>query len=389
MKKFQIIFFFFFMFTGFIKAQIPVNDAGWTLQSAKSDSFSGSAISLSKWDTTWNYYGSGNNVNTSAEWCYGKNDSVGGGYLYLKADSIKPPYKVAAWGSFPDCEFGTYGQSLSYAYQGAVAMTDSIYYKFGYIEISAKFPSKKWPLWPAFWLFGNNCPPGSDYLNEIDIVENSAPTTFAGNKVGNNIHVSAITCVYDSTDTYNALNEVAVLPATDSLSGAFHKYAFEWSPRRMTFYFDDVPTIIVNDATGARIPQNRMRAIFSFAISPWESYLPSNWNNVTTYGNPPVHGDETPTKWPQHLVVDYMNYYTLGVDCSNPLSVCIPSDYSARKVQQYITVGGGACTPNFNPSTTGASYTLRATEYVLLDAGTTINPSGSGYFAIDIIQCPQ
>ena len=157
----------------------------------------------------------------------------------------------------------------------------------------------------------------------------------------------------------------------------------------MTYYFDDVPTLIVDDPTGERIPQHAMRVILNFCVDPWQGYLPSNWNNDTTYGFPVSHGNHIPTLWPQYFVIDHVNYYTLPVACTTPLSICTPSDYYLRKVQKDITVGGVGCTPNFNPSTSGASYTLRATDFVLLDEGTIIDPTGTGYFAIDIISCPQ
>ena len=86
---------------------------------------------------------------------------------------------------------------------------------------------------------------------------------------------------------------------------------------------------------------------------------------------------------------DYRDTFTGRYACTTSLPICTPSDYYLRKVQKDITVGGVGCTPNFNPSTSGASYTLRATDFVLLDEGTIIDPTGTGYFAIDIISCPQ
>ncbi len=47
------------------------------------------------------------------------------------------------------------------------------------------------------------------------------------------------------------------------------------------------------------------------------------------------------------------------------------------------------CSPNFNQTTALTSYTLRATDYVLLEAGTTINPTITGYFAIQTLPCPD
>ena len=93
--------------------------------------------------------------------------------------------------------------------------------------------------------------------------------------------------------------------------------------------------------------------------------------------------------------IDYMRYYKLtaanSICTTVATNLCSLSSYY-RKVYKSITTNN-TCSLNINPGTWNSSYTLRATDYVLLDVPTggnsiTINPTGTGYFAIDIVPCP-
>jgi hypothetical protein len=266
-------------------------------------------------------------------------------------------------------------------------MSQSTSYKYGYLEIYAKYPSKKFSLWPAFWIQGSDCGT-SHYVNEVDIAESVALQSFQGNHIGNNFYITDSHCGYDSIEhsqyDYPDYLSNIVLPV-DSLSGGFHKFALNWNPNNFTYLFDDSPTWSINDASGHSVPQNGLHVFLNFCIEPGRALLPANWIGVTPPALEPKH---TPTKWPQHFEIDYFRYYKLGTECSSAQSVCTPSNYN-RKVKQTITVGGGACSPTYNANTWNSSYTLRATDYVLLDAGTTISPTGTGYFAIETLACPQ
>ena len=387
------------------KAQLPYNDTAWVLQAGLSDDFTGSSINTTLWDTSYNYWNGSAifNVNNGAEWDFGKNDSVGGGYLYIKADTLKPN-KVAAWGTFPPYyNYATSGQPLTYAYQGGVITSKypGAAYTFGYIEIRAKFPSKKWPLWPAFWMQYSRDSLGHSYsyYNEIDIAENDAPKSDSGYQIGNNWWVSADSSSPYVSPTTAGGNDINVLSKTDSLSGAFHTYSVEWNPTRFTYYFDHVPTTTVYDPTGVSIPQHAMNVILNFCVDPYYAKLPANWNGKQFSGiHPPSagdtinHGNKFPTKWPQYFQIDYVHYYKLtggNAGCSTAHTICTPN-YADREVYQSINVGGGSCTPTYNPTNNAGSYTLRATDFVELDAGTTINtPTGpNNFFAIEITTCP-
>lgn len=382
-----------FFFCQFVKAQLPGNDSAWVLQTSLSDEFNASYIdSTTKW---YKHYGNFISTNpditlaNGAELNFSSNLIMTGNTLKIRADTLSPNITVTdttklvyGYSQLIGGPLGHHGprHPLTFAYQGGVIMSQSTSYKYGYLEIYAKYPSKKFSLWPAFWIQGSDCGT-SHYVNEVDIAEGIAPNSYAGNKIGNNLYVTDQYCSYDSLEYLNIQNPV--LPV-DSLSGGFHKFALKWDPNNLTYLFDDITTTVVDDASGHKIPQNGLHVFLNFCVEPGYALLPANWIGVIPAAPP----TKVPTLWPQHFEIDYFRYYKLGAECISAQSVCIPSNYN-RKVKQTITVGGGSCTPTYNASNWNSSYTLRATDYVLLDVGTTINPSGTGYFAIETLACPQ
>ena len=281
-----------------IKAQLPSNDTAWHYHSAMSDDFTGTSINTAFWDTTWNRWTGWHSINATsgADWDFGKNDSVGGGYLYIKADTLNPN-KVVPWQYWLDVGQGDSGQSLTYAYQSGVVQTKTTdtLYGYGYIEIRAKFPSRKWSFWPAFWLYSSNSSPA--YYNEVDITENYATLSYSGYQVGTNFWVGNTNQAYSLTlrdeQIYN------VIAKTDSLSGAFHTYGYEWNPDRATYYFDGTAIRTVYAPAKDSIPQYAMGVILNFTIDPNYAFLPTNWNGPAI---PSVLlRNKTPTKCPSIL----------------------------------------------------------------------------------------
>ena len=117
-----------------------------------SDEFSGDSVDWSKWadhSSAEADGGHGNKGNQQLEWNQGKNCSVADGLLTITAkpdDITSPSGQRYDWSS---CLLTT---SPSYAF------------RYGYIEIRAKFPSVK-GFWPAFWTWqakGNNQPTETD-----------------------------------------------------------------------------------------------------------------------------------------------------------------------------------------------------------------------------------
>ncbi len=361
------------------KAQIPVNDPGWNLQpggtSGGTEEFNSSLDFTTKWipQYPWGDYVGGAEIEKLANLI-----QTTGTTLKIKADTLVPSvkrYNATFHTGTPD--------SVTIVYQGGLIQSRSVsgneVYKFGYLEISAKYPGNNiYPLWPAFWLWSSSgCSSSPLFYNEIDICENGADESSEGHTMGTNVHWSNVGSCNLDNDSHLSISG---LP---QLSSAFHKYAIEWAPDRIIWYFDDAPVRTIYDATGANIPQHAMAVVLNFAISQYYAYLPSDWNSALIT----PHGNKLPTSFPQYFEIDYLRYYKLNTDCNTDLTLCTPStDYSSRAVKRTITIGG-SCSPTFNPTTTGGSYTLRATNYVILDAGTTINPTGTGYFAIETMPC--
>jgi len=363
--------------------QNPVNDPTSWIQKANgsgSEDFT-SALDVNKWSLHNNTTGWGGEYLRSA------NLDVSSGTLKIKADTlngVNDPGHQTVYGmkwADPDSD------PVTYVYEGGAieskTQNGAHVYNFGYVEIEAKYPTGKYPLWPAFWVWSANC--AIPFINEIDIAENSAPNSYAGTEMGTNVHIynPAANCTtYSTTD---ALLNIYGLP---TLSSNWHKYAIEWSRDRIIWYFDDVPVRTIYDASGATVPQYPMAVVLNFAIDPWSAMLPSNWDDPFIFTGSPQHQYIPPVSWPQTFEINYLKYYKLATDCSTNLTnLCTPAGYD-RAVKSSIATDA-ACTPTFNQTTPATSYTLRAVNHVTLNEGVEINPSGTGYFAIELMACPE
>ena len=337
------------MLTGIqhIKAQLPFNDAAWQIQPALCDSFNGSTINTSKWSVEDSMY-DGHGI----EMMFKRNITVASGHMRIKVDTLKPNR--------------TYS-SITYSYQAGSMNSQDTSFKYGYLEMSAKYPTGDYHYWPAFWIWMGNC----NYLwyNEIDICENGTTESFNGHEMGTNVWMSHTdTCHRTGHATPNPYT-VAGLPKVDSI---FHKYAVQWDANNIYWYFDNNLVRHFYDANGDSIPQHHLQLVFDVYVPP------SNWY--------PPNQPHMPV---DSFVVDYFNYYQLtggNTYCSSSLTITDPVSYN-RSVYNSINTGGGSNTATFSPTTTGGSYTLRATNYIELDQGTVINPSSNGYFAIEITPC--
>ena len=339
------------LFTVFLKVQtqiaytqIPINDPAWIIQSSVCDDFDGTSLNTSKWIPLNNQWDS-----HSAAMDFISNIVISGSTIKLLADTLIP---AIYYPNFLGID--------SFRYQAASIRT-TWYDKYGYFEISAKYPTGNIAYWPGFWLFNGDCT--NHWYNEIDIAENGGSESLDGHSMGTNIWISHTdTCGQDG----NAFGNPYTVEGLPKLDEAFHKYAVQWNPEYIFWYFDDNLVRTFNDNDGDSIPQHPMKVVLDFYINPWTPNLP-----------------HMPAA---EVELEYFNYYKLNTDCNTDLTICMPSvDYSSRAVEKSITTGG-ICSPTFN---TSDEYTLRATDYVILDAGTTINPDGTGQFSIQIMQCPQ
>ncbi len=379
MFKIFLISFIFLFFGIIVKSQIPpIADPAWIIQTSTSEEFDSPLNFATKW---FNQYPWGP-INNGAEYNYTTNLIETGTSLKIKADTLI----LSILPHFPSYYSNPYSAGVTFNHQGGVLQSRNYDYHFGYIEIEAKFPeSGCWPLWPAFWLWSQDC--ATPFYDEIDIAEMGANDAFEGHTMGTNIWLYDYgNCTPPGTTQRQNPLSISGLPL---LNDAVHKYAVEWCPDRVIWYFDDTPVRTVYDPTGIDIPQHAMEVILNFAISPWDAWLLSDWNNLslnpklpTCFAVPP----NTPT--PKYFEINYLRYYKLNIDnnCNTDLFICNPStDYSSRAVEKSITTGG-SCSLTFN---TSDSYTLRASTYILLDEGTTINSNSSGFFAIIPMPCPQ
>jgi beta-glucanase (GH16 family) len=120
------------------------------------DNFEGSSLNLKKWyrcyADTDEKVGCSNNPGTELEWYQPGNVIVSGGLLHLVArvEAVKP--------KFP------YTSGLIST--GGHLNKQLFAFKYGYIEMRAKFPPGA-GIWPAFWML----PADGTWPPEIDIVE--------------------------------------------------------------------------------------------------------------------------------------------------------------------------------------------------------------------------
>jgi beta-glucanase (GH16 family) len=371
-----------------IKAQIPFNDPAWIRQDAAhgTDEFN-TAIDNSMWYKCYPWNCGTYSIFDGAELNYPANViwNTGDTTVTIKADTIQP--SITWVRVTPSGNNLIPANGVDYAYTGGVLwrkqVNDTDIYKFGYIEILAKYPSGVWPLWPAFWLYGQgDCDDMiyiNDYYDEIDIAENWPSVTADGYKVGTNAWFSNPGSCNRDFNIGGEENSTGFL-----VSSGFHKYACEWGPDRIIWYVDDAPVRFLYDPTGATVATYRMTLILGMGLAKDLAYLPSNWTAVS---NTP----QEPTNWPQYYEIAYLRYYKLNLDCSTDLT--LSSTSYDRKVKKTITTSASS-TLNFNPSSPSASYTLRATDAVTINAPTgsnsvTINPSSTGYFAIQVMDCPN
>ncbi len=363
-----------------IKAQIPFNDpSSWNLQSAANgtEEFNAPLDFITNWHNRYNFNWNGTYSYGAAEICYPDSLIETGTTLKIKLDTLAQGIKVVDIGNYG-------GDSVTYVYQGGVLWRKQLLYKYGYLEISAKFPTGCYSLWTTFWLWFEDCYASPPYYNEIDIIENAAEIVYDGYKVTSNTWIwtpeISDTCAYQNCVTnYEALNTAFLLSAD------FHKYAIEWAPDRIIWYIDDIVVRTIYDTSGLKIPQNAMTAILSAGINPSKAFLPADWTFSHT-PTAPVCFDGF--GHPKYFEIDYLRYYKLNVDCSDDLTnLCVPTSYS-RAVKKSITTNP-SCTPTFNPTTLAGSYTLRAVDHVTLNEGVVINPTSVGYFAIQTMECPQ
>jgi beta-glucanase (GH16 family) len=226
------------------------------------DEFSGTSLDASRWSTVMDFPGraGGHYHNTSyGSYAVDENVVLSQGRLQLVTDN-KPVV-----GTDPA---GTYQYT-----EGFISSHDKFFQLYGYWEICAKFPAGK-GLWPAFWLL----PQDRSWPPEIDVAEwfGSIEGMHSGLASGNWPDVR-----WDSHWSYGA-----------GPTEGWHKYGVLWTPGRLIFTKDGVPTYTL---TGDQVPSKPLYIVL----------------NSGTWANPDRGGPpDATTKFPNSFDVDYVRVYS-------------------------------------------------------------------------------
>lgn len=324
-----------FVFIMTVQAQIPPNlDDNWQLNTLKSDEFDGTSLNTSKWDAL-------NPPSIGYDWGEGThfrpaNVSVDGSNLKLKVEDI-------TW-------------SNRY-FSGGIQSVDHNY-SYGYFEISAELPgyyNNGVPcgkgFWPAFWTYYIEDENGCRIIHdEIDILEPSGTQYADGLSNVAGWHDEDPDCNIDhvkvSGDVWYTNDE--------PLFEDFHKYAVEWLPDRIIFYFDDQPFYVSYNH-----PKMVMQPQYVVIDQQIDGYLP------VPYLNP-----NTPL--PQYMTVKYFRYYELkNTDCNQDVSIVNNYQFNnfSFGVRRNINIGSGSSSITMS---TGDNITLRATDEITLLSNFTV-----------------
>ncbi len=130
--------------------------------------------------------------------------------------------------------------SMTNTYNYSSATLDSKdRYLYGYFEARVKFPNSNTPrdISQDFWTWGCDGP-SNDY-SEIDVLEHfsyDAHDDSSNSRYPSNTHKTIGTC------DNRCPGEPSYKPVMcENLSAEFHTYGFDWTPSKLSFYFDESP----------------------------------------------------------------------------------------------------------------------------------------------------
>lgn len=155
---------------------------------------------------------------------------------------------------------------------GIVSSHEKFVFRYGYIEIYAKYPSGN-GVWPAFWLM----PQDQTWPPEIDIAE-----YYGGSKI---MHTGL--CYGDfPTVKWNSDGYEDYL-----IENSYNTYGLYWSPTMLVWYYNGEVKKVVK---GNNIPNKPMYIILSNGVS----------TKIGPSGSPDVR-----TQFPNFLEVKYVSVY--------------------------------------------------------------------------------
>jgi hypothetical protein len=88
------------------------------------------------------------------------------------------------------------------------------------------------------------------------------------------------------------------------------------------------------------------------------------------------------TVFPYEIDIDYVRVYQLSPACATAENVCVYASATYDSIYQSLSFGGGACLPAISSSN---NLTFRATDYILLDQGFSIDSTSQ--ILLDIVPC--
>jgi len=335
MKKIKICLLAILTSSGFflkLHTQIPahLDEDNWVLNTTKSDEFDGIVLDNSKWDA----------LDPTLNPPIGCN-CWGGGAIFR-------PINVSVDGNYLNLEVEDKPSDTLYYSGGVQSVNEN--FSYGYFEISAKLPgfylSEEEPcgkgFWPAFWTYhveySGNCRVIHD---ELDILEPS------GKQYENaNVNVAGWHDEYlPSCDTDHVKLGEVIYTHNEPLFEDYHKYAAEWLPDRIIFYFDDQPIYVEYDHP--KMIMDPQFVVIDQQIMGSYSLHPS-------------------TVLPDTMSVDYFRYYELNLDsCTQNVTILNNSQLNSLSgVRNNITIGNGSSNISLS---SGQTKTLRASNKITIN----------------------
>jgi hypothetical protein len=394
-KLFLLPLFFILTFSFHSVAQLPPTDSSWELKfSDEFDSYDSTVIDTSKWNTcfpwgqsggpeVYNCYDSAGmtfcdtmiGVNYFEQWqdtaAFTSHslvvDTNGNGFLKIIARKQNHKTLVTNYYSCGDIfctdttcrtvdsvRYYCIGRDSALFNYTTAMLYSKNKFKYGYFELKFKIPPAPTP--PAtnsgytidWWLWAGE---SNGHSSEIDMYEiRGQDSTYT-----NNVHYYS-----DSTDQDQAGITYFHSP---HLNSSWHVSALEWAPDKIDFYLDG----------------NKIR---SYPFKP-DSMIPMPMiidldANATNFHD---GIDTVQTVFPYEIDIDYVRVYQLSPACSTSKNVCVYTPATYDSIYQSLSFGG-VCTPTI---TSSSNVTFRATEYILLDQGFTIDSTSQ--MLLDIVPC--
>lgn len=221
----------------------PVNqdDSDWTL--VFRDEFDGGELAGQRWVSCywWDDSGCTNKGNNELEWYQPGNVVVRDGIARLVAR--REPIRASDGETYPY----TSGMITTGRDRSDLDVPPRFVFTYGFVEVRARIPEGK-GLWPALWLLAadHNSRP------EIDIVEFLGDTTDIAR-----FHVHYL-------DRDGERRDPGFDFVSSDFAGAWHVFAVDWTPDRITWFVDGIARWEVTDP--AAISQESMYLIANLAV---------------------------------------------------------------------------------------------------------------------------